>query len=706
MSPRQAERSDAAPPPEGILRPVVSGLRPRLAIEPGWPVDRKRVVGEPVVVQADVVVDGHDLVLAWLAWRRPGTERWGRTPMQPLGNDRFEGAVSFDELGRFELAVEAAVDVVGSWARALAAKRRAGQPWAQDAAVGASLLAEAAERARGADRRALSAAARQLAEAASAEDLDGIDLPALCALASRHPDQTRVVRSPAGTVWVDRPLGGASAWYELFPRSASPDPSRPGTLADVAALLPELAELGVDVLYLPPIHPIGRTNRKGRDGAPVAGPGDPGSPWAIGGPEGGHEAVHPELGTVEDVVELAKAARRLGMELALDLAFQCSPDHPWVRQHPEWFRHRPDGTIAYAENPPKRYEDVYPLDFESPAWPALWEALAEVVETWVARGVTVFRVDNPHTKPVRFWVWLIERVHRSHPEVLFLAEAFTRPRMMELLAQVGFSQSYTYFTWREQKWELEEYLRELTESELAEYFRPCFWPNTPDILPRHLQAGQRAAFVTRLVLAATASSCYGVYGPAFELMEHEPREPGSEEYRHSEKYEVRHWDRHRPDSLAPVLALLNRIRRRHPALRQQRFLQLQRVDNDQLLAFAKTAPVPPALDPEAPAPLSPWPTSAEPASGTGGRPAPWALERGPVGDVILTVLNLDPVFRQTGWVELDLDALGLPTEQPFVAHDLLTDQRFRWQGPRNFVALDPAEWPAHVLHLTPLSHDR
>ncbi len=716
-------------PVDGRVRPVVVAIHPDAGRTASWPVDRTRVVGEPVQVVADVVVDGHDHLRCWLRWRRAGDGPWGQAPMVPVGNDRYEASVCFDELGRYELSVRAAVDRIESWAHAFRAIRQAGQPWDVEALAGADLLADAAARCEGPDATTLRDGAERLRRAAErpergaesgdlAPGLDvdpgpgldvdpgpGLDLDTLVTVAARHPDLRDATEVSAGTVWVDRPLAGASAWYELFPRSASPDPTRAGRLADVTARLPGLAALGFDIVYLPPIHPIGRQHRKGRNGAVLARPDDPGSPWAIGGPEGGHDAIHPDLGDLDDLAGLVEQARGLGMEVALDLALQCSPDHPWVTEHPAWFRHRPDGTIACAENPPKRYEDVYPLDFETADWRALWLALADVVDTWIDRGITVFRVDNPHTKPVRFWRWLIERVHQRHPEVLFLAEAFTRPRMMELLAAVGFSQSYTYFTWREQKWEIEQYLAELATPPVSEWFRPCFWPNTPDILPRHLHGGQRSTFVARLVLAATASACYGVYGPAYELMVHEPREPGSEEYRDSEKYEVRHWDLDRPDSLAPVYGRLNAIRRRHPALRQSRGLRLQRVDNDQLVAFVRTAPQPPA-DPGDHGPVSPWPTAGPAADGSGGRPAPWAPGSEPVGDAVLVVVNLDPVFRQTGWVELDLDAVGIPDDVAYEAHDLLTDQRFRWQGPRNFVALDPADWPAHVLHLHPVPGDR
>ncbi len=448
------------------------------------------------------------------------------------------------------------------------------------------------------------------------------------------------------------------------------------------ARLPYLTQLGIDVLYLPPIHPIGTTSRKGGDGAPVAEPGEPGSPWAIGAPEGGHTAVHPLLGSIEDLDHLVAAAATRGIDVALDLAFQCSPDHPWVHGHPEWFRHRPDGSIRYAENPPKRYEDIYPLDFDTEAWRDLWDALLGVVEFWIAHGITVFRVDNPHTKPLSFWEWLIGSVKRSHPEAVFLAEAFTRPKVMYRLAKAGFTQSYTYFTWRQTRWELEAYLTELTRTEVADYFRPNFWPNTPDILTDQLQTGGPSIFAVRLVLAATLAASYGIYGPPFELQEHRPRHPGSEEYLHSEKYAVRHWDLKGRNSLAPLVGRINRIRRSHPALQFNDSLRFHRSENEQLLVYSKSRP--------------------HQETGADGAP-------GREGDTVVVVVNLDPRHRQSGWIDLDLGVLGIVADRPFDVHDLLTDNRYQWEGPRNFVILDPQVFPAHIFHVhrpTPAPPDR
>jgi starch synthase (maltosyl-transferring) len=422
--------------------------------------------------------------------------------------------------------------------------------------------------------------------------------------------------------------------------------------------------MGFDVLYLPPVHPIGQTARKGPNAATVAEPDDVGSPWAIGAAAGGHTAIHPALGTLDDFRELVAEAARRGIDVAIDLAFQASPDHPWVREHPTWFRHAPDGTIRYAENPPKRYEDIYPFDFETADWPELWHALLDVVRFWIDQGVRVFRVDNPHTKPFVFWEWLLASVQAEAPGTIFLSEAFTRPRVMEHLARVGFTQSYTYFTWRTSKWELESYLQELTQSETAQFLRPNLWPNTPDILSEELQDGGRSAFLSRLVLAATLTASYGIYGPAFELQEHLPRESGSEEYLRSEKYEIRSWDRDSPSSLSPFIALVNRIRQEHVALQFNDSLRFHRTDNDALIAYSKVRD-----------------------TGTGR-------------DAVLTVVNLDHAHAQSGWLHLDLDELGLRQEAPFVAHDLLSDARYAWRGGVNFVKLDPADVPCHIFSLT------
>jgi starch synthase (maltosyl-transferring) len=477
----------------------------------------------------------------------------------------------------------------------------------------------------------------------------------------RYPNPEWVRRGREMPLWVDRERAVFGAWYELFPRSTSPDPNRAGTFRDTINLLPRLQELGMNVLYLPPIHPIGVQHRKGRNNSTTAMPGEPGCPWAIGGLEGGHKSLHPELGGWSDFRALVEAAKGHGMELALDYALQCSPDHPYVREHPQWFRWRPDGTIQYAENPPKKYQDVLPLNFESSDWQALWQELLDVLLFWINEGIHIFRVDNPHTKSFHFWSWCIGEVHRKHPEVLFLSEAFTDPERMKELARIGFTQSYTYFTWRNHKQELQAYVEELTQTEMKHYFRPNFWPNTPDINPIPLQGAPEALFMTRLFMAATLSSTYGMYGPVYEFALSAPME-GKEEYIDSEKYEVRHWDWSHSNRITELLRRLNKARLLHPALQRTANIRFCAVDSDELMAYVKC---------------------------TADR-----------SDRILAVVNLNPHESRQGMVRLDLDDLQLPHDQPFVAHDLLTDERYAWRGSLNFVALHPGLWPVHLLHLS------
>jgi starch synthase (maltosyl-transferring) len=526
------------------------------------------------------------------------------------------------------------------------------------------LLRDTARRARGGDAKRLRDWTARLAGDGDpfvlrAEALDD----ALALLVERHADRRFAsTHDPPLQLWVDPPEARFSAWYEMFPRSAASG-GRHGSFADCEARLPEIAEMGFDVLYFPPIHPIGRGKRKGRNNALVAGPDDVGSPWAIGAAEGGHKSIHPQLGTVEDFRRLVTSARALGIEIALDIAYQCSPDHPYVTEHPAWFKHRPDGSIQYAENPPKKYQDIYPFNFDTDDWRALWEELKSIVDYWIAQGVRVFRVDNPHTKPFALWQWLIGDVKHAHPDAIFLSEAFTRPRPMHRLAQVGFTQSYTYFAWRNTKQELTDYFTELSQAPARDYFRPSVWPNTPDILTAYLQTGGRAAFIVRLVLAATLAANYGIYGPAFELMDHVPRDPGSEEYLESEKYEIRDWPRDRPDSLRPIIARINAIRRANKALQQDWQLRFHATDNPEIICYSKAA--------------------------------------SDCANVILVVVNLDPFHRQSGFVDLALAELGLEATQPFEVEDLLTKARYTWRTARNYVELRPQEIPAHVFRVSP-----
>jgi starch synthase (maltosyl-transferring) len=619
----------------------------------------KRVIGEEVRVEADLICDGHDVVTGRVLYRGPGETSWAEARLQPLSNDRFVAAFTVDRLGVWEYAVEGCVDEFATWRRALERKREGASTDDVVAHLrqGATVLSAAAARASAQDRAQLEGAARQLDEAERLPDkavATGSD-PGILVLASRYPAFETAGQSELFALVVEPKLARFSAWYEFFPRSTGA-PGEHGTFRSSYERLQYAADMGFDIVYLPPIHPIGRSFRKGRNNATGATADDPGSPWAIGAAEGGHKSVHPQLGTLEDFRAFVGRARSLGLEVALDIALQASPDHPYVREHPDWFAKRPDGSIQYAENPPKKYQDIYPFDFTCPDAPALWEELTSIFLFWAEQGVRVFRVDNPHTKSLAFWEDCIAELKRRHPDTILLAEAFTRPKLMYALARLGFSQSYTYFTWRNTKPELVAYLTELTRTDVAEFFRPNFWPNTPDILPEPLQFGGRAAFMTRLILAATLSSNYGIYGPAFELMEHVAR-PGAEEYADNEKYELRHWDVDRTDSLRPLITRINRIRRENPSLHDNRSLEFHPTDNDALICYSK--------------------------------------RRG--DNIVITVVNLDAYHRQSGWIELDRSRLALPAGATYQVHDQLSDARYLWSGSRGYVELDPADLPAHVF---------
>ncbi len=636
------------PPP----RVAVFGVSPSVD---GGRYSAKRVRGDVLTVSAFVCADGHDVLAARVLHRRldtppgpltdwvpeaaghrparPTDVPWESRSMDPVGNDRFEARLPLVDIGHHEFVVEAWIDETATWQHRIDRKRAAGLPTALDVAS----LAEAVDR-------------------------GGI---------------AHLVRTGAFPVVVERELAGFGAWYELFPRSltvapdAHPEPPRHGTLRDVIGRLDHIAELGFDVVYLPPIHPIGRTHRKGRDNSLDAGPDDVGSPWAIGAGEGGHTSVHPALGTDLDLEELVLAARDRGLDVALDLAFQCSPDHPWITEHPEWFVFRADGSVAYAENPPKLYQDIVPLDFDSPAWRELWHALADVVRHWRARGVRVFRVDNPHTKPFAFWQWLIDELHRDDPGIVFLAEAFASPTVMAQLAKVGFTQSYCHFPWQYSPADLREYFEMVTRGEWGEHLRASSWPNTPDILTTELQQGVRAAFVERLVLAATLSADYGIYGPPFELMEHVAR-PGAEEYAHNEKFELRAWPLDRAHSLRDEIARINHIRRRYRALHHDRSLVFHHCDDNAIVAYTKTAP----------------------DRLRGDRDETF-------DDPILVVASTDHWNVRGGMVRLDLSVLGDGPWDEYEAYDLFNDRQFVWHGADNVVVLDPNVSSVHVLRLRP-----
>ena len=573
--------------PANLSIPSVAGLSsPRIVIEDVYPAldagrfPVKRIVGEPVEVWADILRDGHAVLAAELLWRAEASDRWSRTPMRLHENDRWTATFTPTSVGRYRYAIEAWTDAFGTWRRDLLAKRRAGLDVKLEIAEGRNLLA-ALKPPEAAQARLI----RELLRTPMSADDPAPLLSDELAAAAAKGLQADLTRSGEYPLVVDRPIARAGAWYEMMPRSQGRLPDRHGTFDDCIARLPEIAALGFDVLYLPPIHPIGSTNRKGRNNALTAAAGDPGSPYAIGSPEGGHDAVHAELGTLEDFRRLVKACGERGMEVALDFAIQCSPDHPWLTRHPEWFKRRPDGSIQYAENPPKKYEDIVNPDFYGGDSQGLWRALRDVVLFWVRQGVRIFRVDNPHTKPFPFWEWLIREVQSVDPNVVFLAEAFTRPKVMKALAKLGFTQSYTYFTWRTGKEELQAYLSEITRYPEREYFRPNFFVNTPDILPFHLQTGEPWIFKARVALAATLSGNYGIYN-GFELIEHEPI-PGKEEYLNSEKYELKVRDWNKPGNIKSYIGRLNRIRRGNPALLQTSRLRFAQVDDEEVIGFVK-----------------------------------------------------------------------------------------------------------------------
>jgi starch synthase (maltosyl-transferring) len=624
----------------------------------------KASLGEPVTVVADVFGDGHDAVNAALRWRsapvgaRAG--KWVEAPMVFDVNDRWSATFSPAKLGRHQFEVMAWSDHPETWRHGTARKVEADLDVKVELLAGEAIVGDLVVRARAAsppvpaDIEALDAFLSELSDG----DAASLDDPRWAELSWRYADRDPVAASGPYFIDVDPERGRFSAWYEFFPRSSVLPETGHRTLRDAIGRLDRVAAMGFDVLYLPPIHPIGEVNRKGRNNTTEAAPDDVGSPWGIAD----HLAVHPDLGTVADVRALSEACRERGIELALDIAFNCTPDHRWVAEHPEWFVHRPDGTIQYSENPPKKYEDIYPLDFESADWEALWDELADVFRFWIEQGVTIFRVDNPHTKAIPFWEWVIGTVRAEHPATIFLAEAFTRPRVMERLAKVGFNQSYTYFAWRQSAWELREYFTDLS-TRTVDYFRPNAWPNTPDILTEQLQHGGRPMFVTRAILAATLSANWGIYGPAFELLENRAIRHGSEEYLDSEKYQLREWDLDDAQSIEPLITRLNQIRRAQPALQHLRTLQFHDVDSPGLLCYSKTDPA-------------------------------------HAGEPILVVVNLDSRQRHFGNVHIDPSVfeLGLGDDDEFDVHDLLGGGSYRWRGWHNFVDLTPGRGgAAHVF---------
>jgi len=671
--------------------------RRRVVIERVWPeIDAgrfpiKRTVGEHVTVSADVFADGHGLLAGVLKYRHlPGPKgpglptresttvgrvlsdppTWQEVSLIGRDNDRWNATFTVTELGEYEYTIEAWVDRFGSWLKELLAKVDAEQDVSSELLEGAELIQAAVGQLQptsGFSRTdedlhllqiadLLRSDAPQVARIWAAKD------PNLRALIDARPDRTASTRYDRTLrCVVDSVRARFGAWYEMFPRSVTSDASRSGTFREAEARLADIAAMGFDVVYLPPVHPIGETYRKGRNNALLALPGDPGSPWAIGSAAGGHTAIEPSLGTLADFDRFVRLANRLGLEVALDIAFQTSPDHPWVREHPEWFRHRPDGSIKYAENPPKKYQDIYPINFETAEWEPLWDALRDIFLFWIGHGVRIFRVDNPHTKSFRFWEWVIETIRRDYPDAIFLAEAFTRPTVMRYLAKVGFTQSYTYFTWRNTAYELREYLTELTRTELQEYMRPNFFANTPDILHEYLQIGGRAAFEVRLILAATLAANYGIYS-GFELCDNVPVRKGSEEYLDSEKYQLKPRDWNQADSLRELIARVNEIRHRHAALQQNATLAFHNTDNPQFLWFSKSV-----------------------------------SERSERSERVFVVVNTDPHWTQRGWVQVPIWEMGISPTTPYRVEDLLDGARYLWRGEWNYVRLDPAERVAHIF---------
>ncbi len=644
---------------DGRKRVVIEGLKPRID---GGRFPIKRVVGEPVRVEADVLADGHEEVSAVLMYRHSSDDEWREIPMMFTVNDRWTASFIPVKVGRYYYTVQGWVDNFLTWQKDVSKKIDAGMDVSVDMQIGAELLNQAAGRAPREKAVNLKQWAKKLN---NSENTEGARLLAVdgdvAQVAARYPDRSLSVTWPDElAVLVDRPRARFSTWYEIFPRSFGKTPGKHGSFKDCEKLLPRIADMRFDVLYLPPIHPIGKKNRKGKNNAVVAKPDDPGSPWAIGSSEGGHKSIHPQLGTMDDFQRFVKKATSHGLEVALDLAFQCAPDHPYVKVHPEWFKWRPDGTVQYAENPPKKYQDVLPIKFETENWQELWEELKSVVLFWIEKGIRIFRVDNPHTKPFAFWEWLISDVREAYPDVIFLSEAFTRPKVMYRLAKTGFTQSYTYFTWRNTKWEFMDYMNDLTKTEVREILRPNFWINTPDILPEHLQFGNRNTFIIRLILAATLSSNYGMYGPAFELMENEPV-PGKEEYLNSEKYEIKNWDLDRPGHLRDIIKKVNIIRRENTALQDSNNIQFLKIENEYLLGFLKTDKK--------------------------------------TSNTILVLINMDPYAHQAGRVTLPLEDLNISARQSFLAHELLTDTRLFWQGENHTVTIDPDRMPAQIYRI-------
>lgn len=638
----------------------------RIVIENVWPeIDGgrfaiKRCLHDSVTVEANIFADGHDQISAVLLYRIKNTESWQSTPLYFIGNDRWQGQFSLQHIGQYDYTIQAWINHFSTWKHNIERWVAAKQDISIELHIGLQLIEQVKSLAQGKQAEKLQYFFHKIQNSAHTGDLlQIIHDPELSNIMNQYVDNESVVLyAKTLSIWVDRERARFSSWYELFPRSLGKNQTH-GTFNDLINHLPYIQKMGFDVIYLPPIHPIGISYRKGKNNNPQAGSNDPGSPWGIGSAEGGHKSIHPQLGNLEDFDRLIGRVKELNMEIALDYAIQCTPDHPYVKAHPDWFKKRPDGSIQYAENPPKKYQDIYPIYFQNPTWQELWEELKSTLLFWISHGVKIFRVDNPHTKSFLFWEWVISEIKRDYPEVLFLSEAFTKPSVMYYLAKLGFSQSYTYFTWRNSKQEIIEYFTEITRPPLSEYFRPNAWPNTPDILHEFLQHSGRSGFIIRVVLAATLAANYGIYGPAYELLAYEPSGPGSEEYLDSEKYELKHWNIDDANSIQHIIMRINQIRKENPALQSNDALEFHSIDNDRLIAYTKKS-----VDSK---------------------------------NLILVIVNLDPHYTQTGWLIFPLEKYGINPHNSFSVHDLLNHETFMWQGHKNFIKLNPHHNSAHIL---------
>jgi starch synthase (maltosyl-transferring) len=644
-------------PKDGQARLVIEHIEPEIN---AGRYATKSIVGEKVVVAADLLIDGHDLIGSRLLFKHDSEKGWSEIVFNPIGNDRFSAEFKTEKLGFYSFKIEAWVDHFATWQHEVDEKIKAGLTLGVELLVGIGFLKKIAKKAHAQDKAAIEQVIGVFEnENAYSNAILFCRSEQMHQWIARYPLKEHAQVSEERSIFVDRKKAEFSAWYSLFPRSVTHDLSHHGTFRDVIKILPRISEFGFDVLYIPPIHPIGKTFRKGKNNATTCQPDEPGVPYGIGSEEGGHTAIHSQLGSLQDFKVLIAEAKKLDIEVAMDLAIQCSPDHPWVVEHPSWFKILPDGTIKYAENPPKKYQDIYPINFESEDWQQLWLALKEVIFTWAEWGIKIIRVDNPHTKSFNFWEWVIAETRLVYPDMIFLAEAFTMPKVMQQLAKVGFSQSYTYYTWRNTKEEIVGYMQELTQTDMRHYFRPNFWPNTHDINPYNLQTGHEPLFLLRYFMAATLSSNYGVFGPSYEYLYHEANAP-KEEYKNAEKYEIKVWDWELRNKITYIYSIVNKIRKENTALQHTHNIHFCEVENSQLIAYLKTHEN---------------------------------------GNKILCVANLDGYNTQGGILHLPLWRIHKHNQEPFFAHDLITGAKYTWQGEQNYVMLDPHILPFHLFRI-------